>query len=362
MKASFVGLYKRGRYFRPASPLGNGDDALVQRTRREQERFTAAAIAFCFEHDDGFKRHFWQSICRGPEDPEAVEGLRIEVEPHAWADLLVRSRRNGQKFAHVIECKVAAGLAAHQNPKKQEFLKDDGYGFKIREAFAGSDTRLRYVVLGYRENLRLPAAHQELAIQLAERSWADLEADYPGTKLVEDLFDSLGEMGVGKFRMRKTKSIKVTEGLHKAGEAWDAIRTVVDSLGLVENYCQRDGGNYEGNWSMGVHVLTLPDKKGTSQLHRDLQGIGWSGSEFVAWFGYVSAKPKGAKREIWLYCQNHAKAAKIKNRLKPIYTDVVLDSDNDQECVVIKDGESPSENDVEWFESRLRNVAGLPKD
>ncbi|MGV3533972.1 MAG: hypothetical protein ACO1QR_16505 [Chthoniobacteraceae bacterium] len=68
--------------------------------RKEIERFTAAAIALCFRHDESFRQHFWARICRLDGNPAIPDSATIEVEPCPWADLLIRSRGPLHNIVH----------------------------------------------------------------------------------------------------------------------------------------------------------------------------------------------------------------------------------------------------------------------
>jgi hypothetical protein len=357
MEPSFLALFKRGRFFRSSVSLPADADEktanAVRKTRKEQERYTAAALAFCFKHDPKFRQHFWEKVCFLDGDVQFPDSARIEIEPPAWADLLVRSESGGKKFIHVIECKVEADLEAHQDPRNEEFSGSDGYGFDLVEHAAGKAT-LRYIVLGFREDLKLPQHHSSLPIKLAQRRWEDLELDCPSTPLVDDLLDSLGDFGVGKFRMRTTKNIRVTSGLESVGRVWEVLRATAENLQLVDKYCSTDGGRTgESEWSMGTHVLALPEKKHSSVLQRKLKDLTHSVTSYLAWFGYASSPVGGMKREVWFYCDTDKRAKWLKAQLGKAYPHARLDSDDEQDCVALSDLDRAELNDVEWFSEAL---------
>jgi hypothetical protein len=200
MRPSFFSLYKRGRYL-PTPDIGDDSDA-AKKQRKETERFAVAALAFCLRHDEGFRRHFWEKICRvqgvDPGEMPRITDGDIEVEPHQWADLRLTSVNGTDRFMWVIEAKAGAPLAKKQNPTKDEFRKKGvGYGRLFRDAEAKLRTKMRYIVLGASKDLELPARKKVPGISVQQRSWADLLEGMPRKGIVKDLrrFQNLRWLG-----------------------------------------------------------------------------------------------------------------------------------------------------------------------
>jgi len=360
---SFFSLFKRGRYYRAPGSFVDDDDAAsstqLRPERLELERFTAAALAFCFKHDPMFRQHFWERVFQLQGDPATPISPTIEVEPDDWADLLIRSNGNGKRLVHVVECKVGAELGDHQNPNHPSFASDGGYAAALI-AHEGALAELRYVVLGYKSDLLLPARHPTLPIQLAQRQWSNVEEGAPSSPLIVDLFDSLGELGVGTFRMRKTKTLKISGGLQSVGNAWVVLKDTISNLNLVNKSCSVEAGTISDAEScLGCYVCRLSPAKQSPGPHLKLQTVTQSQGEFLSWFGYVSKSDGAVQRAVWLYCGDESRAIWMIAALKPMYPHVHLDSDNDQSCVVIDDADAPSLNDLDWFSAILKTVGQL---
>ncbi len=153
MKAGFISLFSRSDFrsqLRYETDL-EADSEEYKHVVEQRERFAAAAIAFCLEHDWRFLSHFWQKICSDEGDvvPSKVE---VAIEPHRSADLLLQTSRT----VCAVEIKIAAKLDSHQNPNSDDFLMPDvGYGHFLSERCKELQCRGRYVILGLRDDLVL---------------------------------------------------------------------------------------------------------------------------------------------------------------------------------------------------------------
>src|SRR6266581_2396937 len=126
MKAGFLNLFSRSPYRGGLSRLRdlNPESEQYNQVHEERERFAAAAIAFCLEHDGHFLRHFWRRLCKERNDPRQATVRKVEVEPRRWADLLLTTKN----VLCAVEMKIGAPLREHQNPKCKAFSKpDSGY-------------------------------------------------------------------------------------------------------------------------------------------------------------------------------------------------------------------------------------------
>ena len=357
MKPSFFTLFKRGRYYRSTTVNEDGEQSVT--ARQEQERFTAAAIAFCFAHDDEFCRHFWANICRIEGEPDFPESTpTIEVEPHAWADLLIRGEICGTPFALAIECKVRAELENHQNPLREEFSQANGYGQFMCSAFKDAgDTKLRYVILGFREPLKLPDFQPSLGIRISQRQWSDLERNAPMNPLVNDLFDSLGQMGVGEFSMRQFKNMKVTSGLERVCDAVGVIYATIANFNL-DTYPVEAGALGDNGSCLGVYIKN----KGNREFRHKLLALTQSEGSLLFWLGYENLPGKVPLRTIWLYCGSKMRADLLSLLIKSKDGTVSVtqaEGDGDEPCVVISDRPDLDQFDVDWFSSKLRLIGDL---
>jgi len=86
---------------------------------QQNERFAVAATAFVLKHESRFRSHFLQAICNCGAR-EARAHFDIDVEPWWWCDLVLKNSRS----AFVIEFKIKAKLADHQNPRKAAFFRN----------------------------------------------------------------------------------------------------------------------------------------------------------------------------------------------------------------------------------------------
>src|SRR5947199_2735394 len=188
MKPSFFSLFKRGRYL---SAREDQDDSKAATKRREErERFAVAALAFCLRHDEGFRRHFWERICRVPSGPAQMPRITaddVAIEPPEWADLALSSEAGTDAYLWVVEAKAGASLQPKQNPASPEFLERGGYGALLTAHKPTERTRLRYIVLGATQHLGLPDGHPCGEISVQERSWGQLLDGITRKGIVGDL-------------------------------------------------------------------------------------------------------------------------------------------------------------------------------
>lgn len=364
MKPSFFSLFKKGRYshhFYVDSRQDGESPEVVQKKREERERFAAAAIAFCFEHNEDFYRHFWQNICHTEGEPELPDSKPIiQIEPFPWADLLIQGQIGAKEFAIVIECKAGAVLYNHQNPAHDDFHNDQGYGFQMNaELNRDGSACLKYVVLGFPEELNLPSVHPRLPIQLSQKTWADLEEGAPSHRLIEDLLHSLGQIGVGEFWMKDIKNMKVTSGLQSVGQAWDVLTASIIKLKLGAQYSHSiEAGRTEKGSCLGAYILTKGASKGSSDMHVRLWEVTKSGSEYLAWFGY-EVENGNTRRTIWLYCEDQRRAEWLRSKIQSDTVELVPKEVLGQACVVVADAGTGEESDVEWLCSRIQAIGAL---
>ena len=102
MEPGFLSLFSRSLYRGTASRLRDlePESEEYRRVHEERERFAAAAIAFCLKHSDKSRRHFWEKICKAPDDPEQMPPIPtngIFLEPAHWADLRLISEAGGER-------------------------------------------------------------------------------------------------------------------------------------------------------------------------------------------------------------------------------------------------------------------------
>ncbi len=288
--------------------------------------------------------------------------MAIEVEPSHSADVRIRCRENRQEHVFAIEFKAGAKLQDHQNPSHKRFEDPDGYGQKLLET-PGAGLTYHYIVLGLSGKLNLPATHPTLKIALVEHQWRAIDPGKESSSLVGDLLDSLGELGIGGFRMRTVDSITIKTGIQHVGAAWEVLQAVKEHLGFVEKRCEWDAGRVDkGSCCIGVSVEKLPASQHLkSEVQQQLGTLANVTSERVAWYGYISDTSNRVQAEVWLYCRpelvrslEKAMRSRFENRTR-------RDRDVEMECVVIQRADSEQLEDAEWFCSVLRAFASLAK-
>ena len=221
MRPSFFSLFKRGKYYHRVSvdlQATVDSSQSAKHERKEVERFIVSALAFCLQHDSEFRSSFFGNVCRYRTDP-ALERWSVEIEPHAWGDLVIRNRTVSGHFVYAVECKVGAILDDHQNPDhSDDFRGPKGYGRVL--AATEKDAELRYTVLGYRGSLRLPRFFPDLRLRAEHRRWADVVAAHTPTEgITLDLFNSLGHIAIPEFSYRHTDTMKIGSNATDAAKA-----------------------------------------------------------------------------------------------------------------------------------------------
>ncbi len=350
-RSSFLSLYQQGRYYR--APFVGADEAPSRQERHQHERFTAAALVFCCQHDPTFRQHFWERICRLDGDPATPASIGFEVEPHRWADVLVRSTGLHGALVHVVECKIGAGLANHQNPKHRAFAEEGGYGFELHKR-EGARGDLRYVLLGG-EALDLPNSHPRLPIRLAQRRWADLDSPTPTGSLIADLFAWFAVLQLQPFAMNEARTISVAGGLSSVGNAFLVLRAVCQSLGAKQRQKDEDIYPDQNGSVIGIYV-----KRGAMPLQGKLQTLSDS-DDILAWVGYFAAADDQISRAAWLYFKTAKKCESTFKNIQQRFPNTALERDEENYCVAVKATVSGETKDVAWFQSVFEAAGASPK-
>lgn len=322
MEPSFLTLLKRGNYHHGKPIIHTsiiaGDIERNKKEYQEAERFAVAAIAFGLKHDPAFRIHFFEKICQIDGDPALVKrSATIEVEPHHWTDLVIRHRAGDVDYVYAVEFKIDAPLDDHQNPDEDAFWKDkNGYGKILSER--EPDAEIRYIVLGHREKLKLTKRHRDVPVTPKQRCWSDLELSYePKTNITDDLFDSLGKLGIPEFSHRKTNKMKITDSLASGAQAWEILRDVHQMVGLVPDRCLfYTGSKKPDGYEFGFSIVKKPPVQGKSENHQKLQDLVNTKSQELGWYGYTEGPAKKPKLSVWFYCDKQNNAKKIEERLR----------------------------------------------
>jgi hypothetical protein len=342
-------LFKRGKYCsrRPiSSESGDGEEkAIVERERKEAERFAVAAVAFCLNYDKPFKEHFWRVVCRFPGDPQLTSDSKILVEENQWADLKIA---NGSHI-YVVEFKIRAPLADKQNPNKDAFWQEGGYGSKMR---LDPQHTYHYIILDQSESFQLDHRPCRNNVQCRSRKWTDLNGATRPSRLLHDLFDCLGSLSVSNFESMKAKKISIGAGIRNVGDAFVVLNAVSDSLGVKTKFdCSR---SEQSAWWIGYNIL----RRGSAMNTRQLQKRTNNKSKILAWFGFQGSEGSPTERAVWLYCGDRKRA----NRASKL----VPSADDPQKydwCgwaveIVCELGREPS--DYDWFLSVFEKLGVRP--
>lgn len=363
MQPSFFSLFKRGRYSRPLPAVDDTNEESEQERseRKELERYVAAAIAFCFKHDTNFRLHFCKQICL-PDGMPAEPPNAMEIEPVNWADLRLTTTTSQGSTVHVIECKVGARLASHQNPEDPAFAENGGYGRQLLEFAKTKNAASCYVVLGVEADLNLPAKHPTLGISLAQRRWSDLASGCRRSPLVIDLIESLGILGIEPFSFYQYNDMKVTTSLENAVCAHMVLEHTAKILGFRPNCSclgvQRKEPDY---WSFGIDVLTVEDGRLKAENQRALEERVAPTTENIVWFGYESHEG-GQRLAVSFYCGTKDKAAELKERLSTNFQQVFVENDAAPgwSNVIVWTTNQDLRNDRDWFVSVFKALGLKP--
>ena len=325
----------------------------------QRERFAVAAIAFCALHDPGFRRRYIEAICRelpGINVAGRVDTMTIEVEPHAWSDLLLRDEQS----VIVVEHKIGASLKPHQDPDQVQFLSEKGepVGYGARLKAQHPSKQLGYVVLGKEFKARVVGGK----IFCASTSWENLlPASKKETSLERDLFDCLGNFGVSSFNLRHIgHEIMNKAFIKQAAESarmFEVLHNVCTTAGLKPGKISY--GN-DTSYSPDEFCFGLPIQKGRSDSPTTKQGrlsalVSPTGKD-IGWFGYEKYKepnwqPKPGEEEgittVLLYCGD--KKAKQKILAKSKRFDARSTTDREDFTVRLVKPVKASHGDREWF-------------
>jgi hypothetical protein len=358
---SFHRLFRRSHYRSAKVDLGEGE---VDPEREHRERFAVAALAFCLKHEPEFLKHFWESVCRVPDDPVEMPPIQADgvlLEPPHWADLRLVSDNGGVRFLWVIEVKAGAPLEDKQNPTESaKFTHPDlGYGDLLVKEEGKRGTRLRYIVLGADPPPEICPGEKILGISVQAREWRALLPGLKATGIVKDLIECLGELRINPFFMEKVKEIIVESGLQGVGKAYQVLETACELLG-IKSACRwfesdhfEDGGGY-----MGFFLKPPSDKGRPSEIYRKLRDATRSDGDCIGFLGYTYDSDGHVLKEVWFYLNEKKRQERLLQRLKGKFPSARPDRDMNALTVAVTSPPEPFTKDLDWFDSVLRNAAG----
>ena len=268
--------------------------------------------------------------------------------------------KRDETAAYVIECKISAPLRPHQNPSTKIFWRE-GYGRHILAHFPVG-TQLRYIVLGFKPKLRVKKGPR---IDCTQKWWDALERTTK-SPLILDLYDSLGKLGVTRFRSRITDTMKKAATVENACETYEVLRSAYEDLGLAEGRFLADilCDLNEGWWDFGLAIRTTRREADPDYFHGKLQrAVGSTGAQ-IGWFGYSQQDRKsGVCFSVWFFCGLKARRS-LEQRLKknPLTRAYVQPhrADGSFEVRMPKNiaEKTISSGDKDWFVRVIRIAAG----
>jgi hypothetical protein len=306
------------------------------RKHQERERFSVAAIAFCFKHDPVFKSHFLKAIADLP--PESIpEDI---VEPHKWGDLVLE----GPRHVLVLEFKLGALLQDHQSPDALIF-SENGYGAQIRARYGESGKELRYIVIG-----KSGKAREVKGLKCSVVPWSKLllPAYREESPLETDLYDCLGYLGAPIFLYRRMESTQLTADAHRAMNVFGMLLLVLDEKNITA------GSSTSGHDYIGVDMKKAGAAPGSLELAKLVRPSGHT----VGWIGYeVDEEEEHPRLSVWFYSTS-ASAPQVKRRLeaaiqRKAMTGEVEQNEENHHVFVSLPGKQ-SKDDKAWFQKVLR--------
>jgi hypothetical protein len=333
----------------------------------QKERFAVAAIGFCLVHDPTFRSHYFGALlCDIPEAKgmsRDVSQLKVQIEPHTWADLLVEDERS----VLVVEHKITAELAPHQDPWKKSFFEyakgaPPGYGAEMKTHFPSK--QLFYVALGKEFEKK-----DEDGVFCWSKSWERLIGyGRAETPLERDLLDCIGRLGVANLRLRhvmnKIINKNLIEDAEPAARMVVVLKSVCESVGLKSaRISEKDVDYSEDYFCFGLTI-----REGRSDSSETTQGrlakLVAADSADIGWFGYEKTlKPdwerkageEGAATCVVLYCGNEL--AKLNTIEKVKNLDPRGSTESGSFGVRVVKPANSAQGDREWFVEVLNKLA-----
>jgi hypothetical protein len=184
-----------------------------------------------------------------------------------------------------------------------------GYGWFMKDTERGLDTRLHYILLGAREHLRPVKPPSVSGIHVHQLKWAELNG-CKSNPLLDDLFTSLGYLGVPGFLMEDAEKIKITTDFGPTGKAFDVLNALGSeaACGFRPSYWRVKAERPEPKlFNIGAYLHKPPPSKEISRLHRQLDAAVQPPGNLLLWTGYETGGDLIARRSVWFFCSNIVK-------------------------------------------------------
>jgi hypothetical protein len=305
-----------------------------------------AALAFCLRHDRKFLEHFWKCICQVRDDPWRMPPITAEgilLEPPHWADLRLISEHRGRRCVWVVEVKAGARLKARQRPDRPEVFMQPDYGYG---ALFAKEERSRGKLEIFRGNARAAP------IVLQQRSWTDIMPGLERTAIVEDLFETLGELQINPFYMEKTKKITIRDRLQNVGQAWQVLTAVCEYLEVRPSCQEFEPETFDdGSGHMGIYIKPPSKRTSRATKHLALQKATRKEGWCLAWFGYEYDGRGQVKKVVWFYLKDAQRQHSLHQKLRGQFPALRKENVDGDIGVVVESSPEKSCGDLAWFES-----------
>ncbi|HEY1719346.1 MAG TPA: hypothetical protein VGH42_13790, partial [Verrucomicrobiae bacterium] len=172
---------------------------------------------------------------------------------------------------------------------------------KLLWAFKVAEQPMMQALLGCDKKLNLGKATQKEGIICRECAWSALSDGLKPSRMVANLFDCLGDLGVAHFQLMKIKNIRVKPHLGEAINTILIINVIKKTFKFRGEYdASHDSDN---SWHLGFDISSTGNSGNKSLTN--ITGINESS---VGWFGFQCSPDSEPQCAVWLYCsdENHA--------------------------------------------------------
>jgi len=295
-------------------------------------------LAFAIEYDRQFKAHFFDRYCCG--SPPA--GFDVLIEPDSWGDLILKNDVKHRVF--ICELKIAASLENKQNPSKEEFWQDGGYGYSIKSRFAGSKVTYTTIENDPSWGRALP---NNIGLECQPSAWKRLARERSKKTLESNLYETLGNLGVHCFNPIIANNMKFGNIARKAVQLPNCLNDVIVELRRCDVKCDRPNPSLwieQGSWSYGSGIPSKPH----SNLGRITRATKKGGEQgWMAWFGYEGDPSRLA---VYFYCGNGGTQA-VAARLRTAFPKIAPVVNRTENWVGFYCKPNDSNGDFKWFTS-----------
>jgi hypothetical protein len=329
--SSFLRLFRQSRY------AANDESQSPRQNRREL--FSVAAVAFTAKHDRRFAQDFLVRVAGVPRS-DLNHKFKFEPQKDFCADLAITDETSERRY--VVEFKVGARVMEKQNSRSKMFDRPGGYGRAFSDRLSGVSV---YTTLAQQrdfDDFTKDGLHRHA------RTWRELIPDGKEGHLLEDLLDSLGELGISVLRLRKVKNMKNASHATTTVNIHDLLRSILDEFRKVP----LDVGSEEAYNYVAMNL------RPRARQHSDLRK--WLGHNWpdIGSIGYLLPKPsKKAELSVWLYFeprhaqQREASIQVLKRKLRG--KTIKASGAND---LIVSEAADRVANEKKWFTETLEIV------